>query len=111
MASYFWAGVQGLISVPSFPQGLGAASVGKHMLFFSVSGVIISRSHFRNVSLSTFEEAAEYSQWKILASERSCDWKLARECWPVDQIARVGVAAKNFPRWTKEMQESVSKQQ
>lgn len=36
MASYFWAGVQGLISVPSLPQGLGAASVGKHMLFFSL---------------------------------------------------------------------------
>lgn len=34
MASYSWAGVQGLISVPSLLQGLGAASVGKHMLFF-----------------------------------------------------------------------------
>lgn len=32
-------------------------------------------------------------------------------CWPADQIARLSFAAKNFPRWTKEMQESVSKQQ
>lgn len=34
MASYFWAGVQGLISVTNLLQGLGAASAGKHMLFF-----------------------------------------------------------------------------
>lgn len=99
MASYFWAGVQGLISVPSLLQGLGAASVGKHMLFFfflSPFGVIISKSHSQNASLSTFEEAAEYPQWKIPTSQRWCAWKLARACWPADQIARLSFAAKNF---------------
>lgn len=43
-------------------------------------------------------------------TERSCAWKLARGCWPADWIARSIFAAKNFPCWTKEMQESVSKQ-
>lgn len=99
---------------PQPSAGLGSSLCRKARLgwfFFSPFGVIISKSHSQNVSLSTFEEAAEYPQWKIPTSERSCAWKLARACWPTDQIVRLSFAAKNFPCWTKEMQESVSKQQ
>lgn len=113
MSSHFWEGIQGLTSVPSLLQGLGAAPVFSPACIFFLwfLGWLSAETHSHNAIPSTFEEAAGYSGWKIPTSERSCAWMLARGCWPADPIARFISAAKNFPCWTKEMQKSISKQQ
>lgn len=116
MSSNFWEGIQGLTSVPSLLQGLGAAPIFSPtcLFFFFFSGFWGDYQQRATITMQFSQHLKRQQNTLDVKSPHQKD--PVSGSWPGVAGLQTGLRdpslqPKKFPCWTKEKQESISKQQ